>query len=95
MLIPANDLNIEKKKFTWGIKQYSESGFRLQLDFENPKYISFGGTDTIKMTLFNTNEFLAPKNQTLASIPDGYTIVVKLPPQGSGLMSSRALLSTK
>ena len=50
-LVPANDMNLDKKEFTWSLKNYDEEGFKLQVDFENPKYISFGGTDTLKMTL--------------------------------------------
>ena len=49
-LIPANDMNLEMKKFTWYLKAYSETGLSLQLEFENPSYISFGGTDTMKIS---------------------------------------------
>ena len=94
-LIPANDLNLDKKKFKWYLKMYSETGLSLQLEFENPSYISFGGTDTLKITFQNTKEYLTPRNETLSSIPDGYTIVIKLPPQGDGLMSKEQLQQTQ
>lgn len=73
-------MNLEMKSFTWELLSYDENGFNLQINFEYPEYISFGGMDTLKITFYNTYLYLAPKDETLGSIPDQYEIVIKLPP---------------
>ena len=87
MLIPANELYWEKKGFTWSLTNYNDDVMGLKVNFENPKYISIGGTDTLKVTLSNTKKYLQPENSDLETIPDGFTLSIKLPPQGVNLMS--------
>ena len=57
----------------------------------NPKYISVNGIDTLKISFYNTTSFMKPKNEELGSIPDGYTLTIKVPPQGENLMTTTEL----
>ena len=79
-LIPASELYAYKKTFTWNLASYNDHGFKLQFKFDHPKYISFGGKDTLKITIKNAEQFLQPQNERLKSVPDGYSLTLKLPP---------------
>jgi len=80
LLIPANELHLEKKHFDWRVTQYDEASITLQFDFENPEYVSVNEIDSLKISFFNTHISLAPLNAGLSNIGEGYTVVVKIPP---------------
>ena len=61
------------------------------MKFEHPKYISTEGIDTLKISFNNTSEFLTPLSDDLTNIPNGYTLIVKLPPQSEDLMTEDEL----
>ena len=73
---------LDKKGFKWSIMRYDEDGITFQFTFEFPTHISVGEIDTMKIQFFNTDRYLKPQNGDKSSIPDGYTVVIKLPPQG-------------
>ena len=85
-LIPGNDVYYDKKKFTWTLSKYDESGLSLDLRFENPLYISVFGIDTLKIKFRNANEFFS-SNDSKDSLPDGFVLMVKVPPQAENLMT--------
>lgn len=80
--MPANDLYPDKKGFRWEVGKYDENGINFIITFDNPMYISVDGIDTMKISFFNTEKYLQPSKEGMYSIPDGYTMVIKLPPQG-------------
>ena len=59
-LVPANDIYLDKKGFTWELSSFDEGGLSFSFNFDHPKYISVGGTDTMKMTFNNSNAFMSP-----------------------------------
>ena len=59
-LVPANDMHVEKKTFTWKLLSYDENGIGLKVNFDNPIYLSVGGIDTLKIQFFNTDKYLKP-----------------------------------
>ena len=79
-LVPANDLYLDKKGFTWELTGYSEDSLTFQFNFDHPKYISVGGTDTMKITFKNTEAYMKPVSNDMESVPDGYVMIAKLPP---------------
>ena len=90
-LVPGTDYYIDKKAFKWSLTQIDENGLDFKVKFDHPEYISFGGIDTLKVTINNSEEFLQPQNQALKTISDGFTIVIKLPPQGDNVLSAEEL----
>ena len=80
--VPANDWYLDKKGFKWEVGRYNEDGLGFKVTFEHPKFISVGGTDTMKVQFFNSEKYLMPTSDGMNSIPDGYTMVIELPPQG-------------
>jgi len=63
--------------------------------FENPMYISVGDPDTLKVTYRNAIKYLEPQEKGRSTIPDGFTMTIKLPPQGRDLLSKKQLRSMK
>ena len=82
LLIPSNENYKEKKRFSWSLVELSDSELTIQVDFKFPKYISAVRPDTLLVTFFNADKYLKPKSEHLGSIPDGFTLTIKLPPQG-------------
>ena len=80
--VPANDWYQDKKGFKWEVGSYNEAGVGFSIKFDHPKYISVGGTDTMKISFFNTAKYLSPSEEGMMPIPDGFTMTIKLPPQG-------------
>ena len=95
MLIPADDSYSEKKGFSWDIEIYDDSNLGIKLKFEHPKYISSTGIDTLMVTFYNSKAFMAPVDQSKNSLPDGFTRIIKLPPQGVNLMTVEELNEAK
>ena len=90
-IVPASDNDLDKKAFTWKLTKMDDNGFDFALKFKHPKYISSGGVDTLKIILFNADEYLKPFNKELGNLPDGYTITIKIPPQSDELLSIKEL----
>ena len=61
VLAPANDLYQDKKKFKWELSAYDEGSMSISVVFENPKYISFGGLDTLKIIFAEDPVFFTPQ----------------------------------
>ena len=87
-LVPADDNYIDKKEFTWDVISYDTDGFIFKLTFKDSKYISTSAPDTLKITFKNASDFMNPENKGLESVPDEFTLTVKIPPQGENLMSA-------
>ena len=87
LIVPATDNDLDKKAFTWKLTKMDDNGFDFALKFKHPKFISSGGVDTLKIILFNADQYLKPLNKELGNLPNGYTITVKIPPQSDELLS--------
>ena len=48
-------------------------------------------TDYIKVSFNNTDIILEPETQNLQSLPNGYTLVMQLPPQTREALSEEAV----
>ena len=60
----------------------------IRVVFQNPKYISFGGLDTLKISFAQDSVFFNPLEEERVKImPDGYTLTKKVPNQGPGTLS--------
>lgn len=59
-LVPANDLYLDKKGFSWELIGYTENSLAFNFNFDHPKYISVGGTDTMKITFSNSEAYMSP-----------------------------------
>lgn len=94
-LIPANDLYLDKKDFTWSLKNFDENGIAFDVDFVYPRYISYGGIDTLKIELYKTQYYQEPLSAELQSIPDGFTMIMKIPPKADSLISEAEFESNK
>ena len=57
-LIPATGQDLDKKKFEWTLTKFDQENLEIKLTFENPKYISIDGSDSVKITFDKTNYFL-------------------------------------
>ena len=79
-LVPANDMHLSEKTFTWRLLRYDEDEIGIKVDFDYPIYISVGGIDTLKIQFYNNEKYLNPQNEELQPLPEGYTVIVKLPP---------------
>ena len=49
----------------------------------------------MKISFYSTSEFLSPISNDLKNIPNGYTLLVKIPPQGEDLMTAEELQETQ
>ena len=85
-LIPGDDTYYDKKQFTWRLSKYDEEGLLLELSFEYPLYISVFAIDTLKIKFRNAEEFFS-SNDAKDSLPDDFTITIKIPPQAPNLMT--------
>lgn len=58
-------------------------------------YISVGALDTLKISFYNTKVWISPIDDKKNSIPDGYILAIKVPPQGKNLLSSSEVETAK
>ena len=86
--MPGNDLYLDKKEYEWKLNLYNDNEISFDVKFKYPKYISVNGLDTLKISFLNAKSFMSPQEDGLESIPDGYTMTIKVPPQGENLMSA-------
>ena len=93
LLVPANDLYLDKKGLTWELVAYDQDSFAIEINFLHPEYISAIGIDTLKLTFTNTEMFFKPADENIQTLPDGFTMVTEVPPQGKGLLSVQEMLS--
>ena len=56
--------------------------------FEHPEFISCDKIDSMKIKFSNNDLYMKPIEESGAEpLPDGYEVVIKLPPQSNDLMS--------
>ena len=92
MIIPHENVkNFTKLEFEYNCTEFNSDGFHLQLNFTNPKYVSFNGIDRIVIISRTWNFFYVVNNEenaklrTLRSnrpmifIPKNYMMTHKLP----------------
>jgi len=94
-LVPANDNYLDKKGFTWELYVYEGSKLGLKYTFEYPEYISVGELDTMKVEFNNTAAFVPTDTENFLTMPSGYTITMKIPPQGTNLLTQEETKSRK
>ena len=57
-VIPYEDNpNADKLNFTWEATEFTEKYLIIQLNFSNPLYVSFGGNDSISVSVTNQSYF--------------------------------------
>ena len=74
---------------------YEASKVGIKFTFEHPEYISVGKPDTMKIKFANADTFFQPENSSLQPLPNGYTLVQKIPPQGKNLLSQEEVAQAK
>ena len=81
-MIPADELSIEKKGFTWDLEEFSSTKMGIQIYFENPSFISAGSRpDKLTVSFYNTTKYLEPEDPELSAVPDGYQLSLPIPMQ--------------
>ena len=81
-LIPGSALHLDMKSFNWTVEYFDENQMKLKFNFDHPMFISQGDLyDIIKVSFWNTNLFMFPKDTKKAPIPDGYSVTSTLTPQ--------------
>ena len=81
-LVPGTSQDLDKKSFSWTVKELSGTSIDFDFTFENPEYISMGDrADYMNVKFHNTDVYMVPKDSDKAAAPDGYQISIKLPPQ--------------
>ena len=64
----------------------------ISVVFENPKYISFGGLDTLKIIFDEDPVFFTPLEvERVKIVPNGFTLTKQVLNQGSGTLSQQEL----
>ena len=82
-LIPGSESNIDKKEFSWRLKEFSEEKIALDFEFENPDYISVDAVDKAKIVFSKTRYFMQTTDIKKSPTADDFTIIVDLPNQSS------------
>ena len=80
-LVPADEAYSDLKSFEWKLERYDEDAIGFGITFDNPHYLSANGVDTMLITFYNSAAYMSPVDKALASVPDGFKLVVKIPPQ--------------
>ena len=81
-LIPASESYIEKKDLTWTLLEVRDDQLVIQLNFTHPHFISSDGPDSLEVLFNKAGNFFRPESKQLKNIPDGYSLLVEIPPQG-------------
>ena len=72
-LIPGTTQDLDKKSFSWTVKELSGTSFDFDFTFDNPEYISMGDrADYMNVKFHNTDVYMVPKDSDKAAVPDGY-----------------------
>ena len=81
-LIPASALNLEYKTFDWTLTVIDQSQIAFKFFFDHPEYISQDGSpDTMLIKFENTPFYLLPDDTAKKTLPNGWHLIIKLPPQ--------------
>lgn len=81
-LVSGDPLYVRRKAFRWQLAELSSARLAIQLAFAEPELVSQGPQpDVLRISFFNTTQFLEPVTAHKEAIPDGYTIEVTLPIQ--------------
>ena len=87
-LVPGDDTYPDKKGFTWELVGYDSDRIVIKFNFTYPLYISTGHKlDTIRIQIFNSEKLFPAPSGGKVSLPDNYTLIQIIPPQGIGLLS--------
>ena len=79
-LIVGEPLYLDKKSFKWSISEYTSDRISFKFTFEHPEYISSGTTDSMMLTIANTDVWMKPTDSYYDELPDGYSVIIPLPP---------------
>lgn len=80
-LVPGSNMDLDKREFSWSIVHLEGKEMVIELDFDNPEYISSGddNTDVLVISFYNTEYFLQPDDLDKKPIGDGYQLSINLP----------------
>ena len=53
-LVPGQEADLDKKGLSWKLSEFDDDNLKLQIQFENPEYISMGKLDYLKITFHHT-----------------------------------------
>ena len=80
-LVPGSDFHLDKKSFDWILENYDETSLKFLVKFDHPEYMSiYGSIDTLKIKFSHNRTWMMPNHANYDSLPDGYILVVKIPP---------------
>ena len=65
--------------FTWLTKSMNETDLEIQIEFEKPLFISFGGFDSMQLEVLNSTLFRSVED--FQYLPRGYTLERKIKSQ--------------
>lgn len=86
--MPGNENYLNKKGFSWEVVTYEDFKLGFRFKFAHPEYISVGDLDTMKIEFNNGEVFVPPVYESQKqAVPGGYTLTLKIPPQGVNLLS--------
>ena len=81
-LIPASSRNLAYKTFYWTLEQIDQTRMNFKFYFDFPEYISQDGSpDSMMIKFLNNPLYLIPEDPGKNTLPNGWQIVIKLPPQ--------------
>ena len=79
-LYPGSENDIDLKSFSWSLQRYDSDQMSLEIQFDNPEYISKDETDFIKLYLDKTSYYMKPENEEYQPVPNNFQIIASLPP---------------
>ena len=80
-LIPGMDTYLDKKSFRWDLIDFGTEELAIGITFDHPEFISCDKIDSMKIIFSNNDLYIVPTDSSGAEpLPDGYEIVIKLPP---------------
>ena len=93
-LIPWTTEHLDKKKFNWTLAVIDEKNVQFNFFFEHPLFISQNAmADTMKITFENTPFYIVPQDSSKLPIPNGYPLMIKMPPEVESFVETMEVTS--
>ena len=71
-LYPGSEKDIDLKSFSWSLQRYDSEQMSLEIQFDNPEYISKDETDFIKLYLDKTSYYMKPEDEKYEPVPNNF-----------------------
>jgi len=76
--LASDDLNDEKKGFSWTVASFDRSGFKFKVTFNDEAYVSNGGDDSVGIKFLDSEKYLVGEDGTKVPIT---SVKIKMPKQ--------------